>query len=147
MKKVLIALLIISLMSFYSTDDPIIGQWKLISYDAIENIKQNPAYQYADDHTRSQIDKQFEEILSKGKYIFTKDTLRYSDLEGTEIVNRRAIWTRKADELIISEIDRPFKRKAYIRKVSVDSLILSPILEDEISESRMRFVRYKNGAE
>lgn len=128
-------------MSFQFNNPSIIGTWKIKSYDAIDNIKQSPAYKYGVESTRSQVDQMFLEILTKGEYHFEPDTLRYSDLEKTKLVIRRAIWKINQDILTISEIDRPFEREALIRKLTADSLIISPIIEGVPANSRIRFVR------
>ncbi len=138
-------LLLSSLLLPISTQESVIhGSWKLRSYDAIDNIKNSPAYLFGDEKAVEMIDQQFETILAKGEYNFGADTLNYTDLEGTVLVYRRALWKIDGYYLKIKEIDRDYEREAYIRILKPDSLVLSPVIDGEVVESEMVFTRERD---
>lgn len=135
-------LVIFSLLFLYQdTAERLKGRWALRSYDAIDKIRTSPAYLFGDDKDREALEKQFMEILTKGEYNFTADTLHYTDLEGGAIVYRDALWHLDGLVLYIDEINRPYHRQAFIHHVSQDSLVMSPIINGETGSARMRFVR------
>jgi hypothetical protein len=117
------------------------GNWSLRSYDAIDKVRASPGYLFGDDKDRQALEKQFEEVLTKGAYIFSADTLHYTDLEGGAIIYRDALWHVKGQVLYIDEINRPYHRQAFIHFVTNDSLVISPIIEGIASTSKMKFVR------
>jgi len=129
------------LIAFSDPSKEIIGIWKLRSYDAINAIKSSPSYIFADESSRQIIDNNFKDILKNGFYSFATDTLVYADMERNEVVFRRALWSLERDILKITEIDRPFKREAFVRKLTQDSLILSPVIDNKVRISKMIFTR------
>ncbi|WMN12405.1 hypothetical protein QYS49_33480 [Marivirga salinae] len=134
-------ILFFSFITFQQSTSTIEGRWKLVSYDVIEMIRLSPGYVNGDDYTRSQIEKQFDLILSKGEYNFEKEQLVYTDLEGDNIKYRNAEYSINADTLFINEIDRDYKRKAFIRFINTDSLVLAPIIEGKVGNSNLIFNR------
>ena len=128
-------------IAFTQPSEQIIGKWKLTSYGAISKIRSSPAYIMGDETAREMIEKQFKAILENGHYSFAEDTLIYTDLNRDKIVNRRATWLLSGDTLVMNEIDRPYMRMAYVRLLNADSLIMNPIIEGEIGDSDMVFIR------
>jgi hypothetical protein len=137
--RVLIILLLASIHQ--DTTDYLKGEWTLQSYDVIDKIRSSPAYLYGDSNARQAIEKSFQEILTKGKYNFTTDTLYYTDLDGGTIIYRNARWHVNGQVLYIDEIRRPFKREAFIHYISRDSLVLSPIINGQTGTSKMTFTK------
>jgi len=132
-------LTVIILISLFQSEPEIIGRWKIQSFEAIDKLKQSPAYIYGDAEARKQLDQQFNLMLENGEYYFKNDTLFYSDIERGVLVKRRAIWTKTDDILTIKEIDRAFERKAQIQFVSKDSLAISLIIDGEVRDSNLIF--------
>lgn len=120
-------------------EQKILGDWDLRHYDAIQKIKSSPRYQLGDPKARNAMDRQFEEMMKNGRYSFVKDTLDYTDMEGTQIRYRVALWRMKDQILYITEIDRPFSRRAFIHHLSSDSLVMSPIIDNAVGDSKMIF--------
>ena len=137
--KYIIALFI--LLTIKQSEPKVIGRWKIKAYDAIETIKQTPAYIFGDPGMGNQIDLQIREILNSGEYFFHSDTLIYSDIERNSLVNRRAIWKKDGDILKMTEIDRPYERRAKIHLLSKDSLVISPIIDGMVAASKLYFIR------
>jgi hypothetical protein len=123
----------------YMQNISLIGTWKIESYDAIDKIRQSPTYITGDAYSREMIERQIDEILSKGEYIFSNDTLRYTDLQNNKLVYRKAIWKIEGDILKIIEIDRPYEREAYVHNLNADTLIISPIIDGIVGDSKIVF--------
>lgn len=124
----------------YMQNPSLVGTWKLKSDESIDKIKMSPAYLLGDANAREMIDHQFDEILSKGEYIFSNDnTLRYTDIENNQLVYRRAIWILEDKILKIKEIDRLYEREAYVHTLKADTLIFSPIIDGVASKSKIVF--------
>jgi hypothetical protein len=122
-----------------SDEQKLIGDWDLKHYDAIQKVKASPRYVMSDAKAKSLMDKQLDDMLKNGGYSFTKDTLDYADLEGTQIKYRVGLWKMKGQILYITELGRPFSRRAFIHHLSADSLVLSPIVEEVVSDTKMIF--------
>lgn len=141
MKTILFALIILT--TFVSGAD-LEGTWKLQSYSTIDQIKKSPAYLSADDVTRGAMDAQFDTMLENGQYSFGPgDTLHYTDIQGTMMVTRRALYAFSNDTLYIKEIDRAFEREAFVHQLSADSLVISPIVQGKVGNGKMVFTRAK----
>lgn len=136
-------LFFITLIFIQTTSDSIIGNWKIVSYDAIDKIKTSPAYLYGAAEVRQLIDEQFETILKSGAYNFKKDTVYYSDLQEQALVTRSALWSLNEDILYFKEIDRPYERQAYVHHISQDSLVISPIINGTVGSSKIIFKKIK----
>jgi hypothetical protein len=138
--KHIITLFILSLL--YQSEVEILGRWKIQSFDAIEKIKQSPAYAFGDDSARKELDRQFNLILENGEYHFKNDTLFYTDIEGGALVKRRALWTMTDEMLTFKEIDRAFERQAQINFLSKDSLSISLIIDGKAGDSNLIFTKF-----
>ncbi|SMG38736.1 hypothetical protein SAMN05661096_02565 [Marivirga sericea] len=136
-------LTIILMFALYQSEPEIIGRWQIQSFEAIDKIKQSPAYTYGDADAREQLDKLFNLMLENGEYYFKNDTLYYSDIEHGKIIKRRAIWTKKDDILTINEIDRVFERQAQINFLSKDSFAISLIIHGKAGDSNLIFTKIK----
>jgi hypothetical protein len=122
-----------------SDDQKLLGDWDLKHYDAIHKVKASPRYLLSDPKAKSVMDRQLDEMLKNGQYSFLKDTLFYADMEGTQIKYRVGLWRMKGQTLYITELGRPFSRRAFIHYLSGDSLVLSPIVDEAVSDTRMIF--------
>ena len=94
---------------------------------------------FGDENSRELLDKQFEAILTNGEYNFDKDTLRYTDIQGQNLKTRKAHWVIKKNVITIKEIDRPFERQAFVHFLSKDSLVISPIIDEDVGDSQIIF--------
>ena len=118
----------------------LINKWKLIKMDAMDKIRSSPMYLIADDETAKKFDEQAKLILDSVYYDFRKDNfLIYVDLENNKPIRRRAKWSLDKDVLSINEIDRIYSRRAKIIKLTDKELIISPIVDGEIMDSKMIF--------
>ena len=129
------------ILNIHFQNTSIYGIWKIRSYDVIDKIKQSPAYLFGDENGRKILDRQFEEVLSRGEYIFGNDTLWYTDIQNNKLIQRRAFWKIDGNNLQIIEIDRRFDREAYIHKLNADTLIISPIIEGDLGKSKILFTK------
>ncbi|NMM47777.1 lipocalin family protein [Marinigracilibium pacificum] len=139
--KILSTLTIFFLIISFQTKNQIIGEWKLASYDAIDKIRETPAYIFGDEAAKEMIEKQFSLMLNDGKYVFTAKTLNYTDIEKGNIVTRTALWKLDNNTLTIQETERNYKREAFIKKITSDSLILVPVIDGIVGDSKMTFIR------
>ncbi|WKK79942.1 hypothetical protein [Marivirga arenosa] len=57
---------------------------------------------------------QFDQMLENGEYHFKNNTLFYMDLEGGNLVKRRALLTMTNEMLTFKEIGKAFERQAQI---------------------------------
>ncbi|WP_026967923.1 hypothetical protein [Algoriphagus terrigena] len=127
-----------------NSDERLIGRWKLISYDAIDVIRLSDGYQLADEYSRNMLEDSFEMTFDSTYYEFGADTLKYSSVESDNVVHRRAIWKLIDDTLMIKEIDRIYFRKALLRRVSDEELVISPIINDVAGENEMIFKKIQD---
>ena len=138
--------LLISFLLIFRQEEssPLIGKWKMESYDAIAKIKFSPAYLFGDDEARKQMDAQFKLALDSTFYIFRRDTLVYTSIEHEKAMLRTALWELKNDTIFIEELERNYKRKALLISVNKDELVISPITPTRSNPpSRMKFKRVK----
>jgi hypothetical protein len=127
-----------------SDEQKLLGDWELKHYEAIHKIKASSRYQMGDQKTRSALDKQFDEIMKNGGYSFTRDTLDFAELEGTQVRYRVGLWRMKDQTLYITEINRPVTRRVFIHYLSSDSLVLSPVTENSVGEPKMVFKKNRD---
>ncbi|MCB0496276.1 MAG: hypothetical protein KDC79_09080 [Cyclobacteriaceae bacterium] len=141
--KYLIILPLVFLYSigFSQERELLVGSWKLKSYDAIAKIRLSPGYVFGDSVSVAQIENQFKKTLDSTTYIFGKDSLTYASLEGSNIVNRQALWELKENTICIKETERNYLREAHLFMVNKDSLIIAPIVDGQIGSSKMLFIR------
>lgn len=125
------------------SDQDLQGVWKLQSFDAIDKIKASAVYQNANPMARMMMDERFDLALNHVTYEFSADTLKYTDIDFNQLVHRRAIWYKKDQIIHFEEIDRTFKRSAFVKKLTADTLILNLIVEDGIADSDLVFTKLK----
>lgn len=120
------------------------GKWKLVKYDAFDKVKQSPAYLLGTEEEIQQYDNLVKLLLDSTTYDFRNNgTLLYSDVENQKLVKREARWIIQDSTLFITEINRPFKREAKILSLTPTQLIMSPIVQGAVGDSRMIFVPIK----
>jgi hypothetical protein len=118
----------------------LIRKWKLVKYDAFEIVKKSEAYIFGTDEEIQKYDETVKLLLDSVTYDFRSDGLMvYTDMENQKLIKREANWTVADSILFISEIKRPFKREAKIISLTSSTLIISPVIEGKVSESKMTF--------
>ena len=117
------------------------GKWKFVHYEAIEFIRNSPAYAYGSKEEVEMMEKMFAQLYEEGHYTFTNDTLYYSDFDKNSLITRRALFEINDTTLKIKEIDRPNIREALIQNITSDSLVLIPIINGTIGRSKMIFAK------
>jgi hypothetical protein len=60
-------------------------------------------------------------------------------MENQKLIKREAKWTMADGILFISELKRPFKREAKIISLTPSTLIMSPVIDGKVSDSKMTF--------
>ena len=116
--------------------------WKLKSYDVIEKIKFLDAYRQGSAEMKKRFDQIAQLVLDSTQYDFKPNgTLVYTDVDqaNVKIIRRKARWTVKEDILLIEETERAYKRKAKIKKLTTNQLILIPIINEKVGSSKMIF--------
>ncbi|MFC5625165.1 hypothetical protein [Algoriphagus winogradskyi] len=121
----------------------IVGKWDIVNITAIDMIRNSDGYLLADFATQSLADQKFQLALDSTVYEFRKDTLYYTDIDGVNIIHRRALWKLIGDTIYVKEIDRNFFREYLVRDVTSDTLIFSSILNGK--PAKARYIFSKNG--
>ena len=144
MKHILLFLILVLFAGTATGQDSlrIISKWKLISYDAFEKVKTSPGYMLSTEEERQLVDKTSKLLLDSVQYEFKQDGLLvYKDLENLAIVERTAYWMLKGDILFINELKRPYSRQAKIIELSEHKLIITPIINGQVGDSKMIFTK------
>ncbi|HPM29599.1 MAG TPA: hypothetical protein PLJ60_04615 [Chryseolinea sp.] len=102
----------------------------------------SPGYLLASDEERLAIERTTELLLDSSMYEFRADgMLEYTDLQNLKIVKRVAYWKISGDVLQIIERSRPYQREAKINELNENQLILTPIIDGQVSTGKMVFRR------
>jgi hypothetical protein len=116
------------------------GKWKLISYEAIDAIRDSPQYKALPQTQKEELDLRLEEQLNNTIYIFDgKDQMQYTSFEGKKMLNREANYKVVGDRLIITDAKNQSNREALIHSLKDDVLILIPMKKDSLGSEKMIF--------
>jgi hypothetical protein len=116
------------------------GEWKLISYEAIEAIRDSPQYKAMPQAQKEELDLRLEEQLNNTLYIFDgKDQMQYTSFEGKQMFNREAKYRVVGDRLTITDAKNQSTREAVIHSLKDDILILMPMKKDNLGSEKMIF--------
>jgi hypothetical protein len=122
----------------------LIGTWKMVKYDAFDKVKNSPAYLLGTDEEIQKYDNIVRLLLDSTTYDFRPDGIMvYTDMENQKLVNREARWTVEDSILFISELKRPYKREAKIISLTSSMLIMTPIIDGKVGDSKMTFTTNK----
>jgi hypothetical protein len=136
------SILFSTVIMFYLLSQPeelLVGKWKIVEFTTIDKIRSSPQYAFADEQSRKLVEQRFTNMLKKGYYKFSSDSLEYTDLDGKDIMIRDAVWSLEDSLITIKEVYRPFERQALLRYVSKDSLVLSLVIEGKAGEDYLIF--------
>lgn len=122
----------------------IVGEWKLVKNEAVDQIRGSNAYLSASPEKRMAMEERIKILMSNTYYKF-KDAKRldFTDLERGDIVQRQAEYSLEGNVLTINEINRDRSKKAKIIQLDEKSLILAPIINGTEQEAKMIFERWK----
>ncbi|WP_186755933.1 lipocalin-like domain-containing protein [Echinicola salinicaeni] len=124
--------------------DLIIGEWKLVKNEAVDQIRASKAYRSASPEKRMAMEDRIKILLSNTYYKFHDSTqLNFTDLEAGDIVQRQAVYTIKENILTIKEVDRDRSKEAQVIQLDEKNLILAPIINGKEQEAKMVFERWK----
>ncbi|UCS94947.1 lipocalin family protein [Echinicola marina] len=122
----------------------IIGEWKLVKNEAVDQIRSSNAYLSASPEKRLAMEERIKILLSSSYYQFKGDKqVNFTDLESGAIVQRQATYHIENNMLSIKEIDRDRIKKAKITQLDEKTLILAPIINGKEQEAKMIFEHWK----
>lgn len=122
----------------------LISNWDLVHYTTIDDLKKSQQYATAEPFVKEMMDQQFAMVLQYTEYRFQEEgKMEYVDIipQDMTVVTRNATWELTNDTILIKETDRSYERKALIRSISKDSLVLSPIIEGTVGSGKLVFKR------
>ncbi|MBS9523459.1 hypothetical protein KI659_05435 [Litoribacter alkaliphilus] len=122
----------------------ILGEWKIVSYPAYEKLISSPRTGDLDPDDYLKSLDIYNLYMDSTYYLFTKDTLYFTDMKEGSIVPKIGKWHLDKDTLVINDYKKIATYRYLIVKLDNEELLLKGILENGIVAKTPRTFKRAN---
>ncbi|GGF22730.1 hypothetical protein GCM10011339_08480 [Echinicola rosea] len=117
----------------------LVGKWKMSSYDVIDNVRLSDHYRSASPQVRERMDRKIARYIDNTFYHFTsQDSVFYTDLSEGTVVQKSASYILQDNGILVIKSEEGKKeKKAKVKDLTIDHLVMSPIGDDGKAKGEM----------